>query len=80
MTKKPNDGQFELRLGALTGKLSAQLRKQKVRFDAPTMKTYEEHLHRIMVLSIHGLLTGPEKNKAFGRLVKKVQRHVQKYN
>lgn len=79
MAKKSTD-QFELRLGAMTDKLSAQLKAQKLRFDAKTIRMYEEHLLRIVTLAIHGLLSAQEKNKAFGRLVKKVTHHVQQYN
>lgn len=71
---------FELRLGALTDKLSAQLRAQKLKFDRKVVRMYEGHLLAIVRLSVHGLITTQEKAKCFQRLVKKVQRHVQEYN
>ncbi len=80
MATRPRADQFSLHMGAMCPKLSAQLRKQRLRFDAHTIKAYEKHLLHIITLSIHGLLTSQEKSKAFKRLVNKVQAHVQKYN
>lgn len=71
---------FDLRFGAMSDKISKQLKQQKLKFDLKTVAGLQDCADAITRLRLHSLLSDAEHKKIQQRLFNKIEKHVQENN
>ncbi len=66
--------------GAISDKLSKQLKDQKFKFNKDNVNHFEEDIEAMNRLRIRGYLTDSVADKVRAKLYKKIEKHVMKEN
>jgi hypothetical protein len=78
--KSINSTTFGLSFGILSPTLSAQLRKQKIKFDKLLIAEFEQNRKSINDPKWSGLLVDSQASKLRQKLMKKITSHLNKIN
>jgi hypothetical protein len=73
---KPQPGNLPLSFGAMSEKLSVQLKKTKVKKDE--LKEFDRLADAVTLLKIQSVITETEAHKARKRIVARIQKSVRK--